>query len=113
MGVRRPDDHPPFPTAGAAAPQSSDRSVEPNGQANAVRPLTEDIHALCTTRRGKERGESECASVQIESLKSRRLHIVEEDRIDLVDHISVDFQECTLILAGDQGAAGAIIHSHL
>ena len=92
---------------------ASDRSIEPNRQTDAVRPLTEVRPASCTTGSGKERGDSGCASVQIESLKRRRLHIVEEDRIDLVDHVGVDLQKCTLVFAGDQGTAGAIIHSHL
>ena len=103
----------PLPHCRFCSALASGRSIEPNRQTDAVRPLTEVRPASCTTGSGKERGDSECASVQIESLKRRRPHIVEEDRIDLVDHVGVDFQECTLILAGDQGAAGAIIHSHL
>ena len=51
--------------------------------------------------------------IQLQPLERRRLDIVIKDRIDLVDLIGIDLEEAALVLTGDQGAAGAIVHGDL
>jgi hypothetical protein len=58
---------------------------------------------------GEERDTSgDQGSVEIQALKHCCLDIIVEKRVNLIDAISVNFQEAALALGRDNGTAGAI-----
>ena len=62
---------------------------------------------------GEAQYASKISAIELKALEGGRFDVVVEDRIDLVDHISIDFQKAALVLGGDQGAASAIVHHSL